>query len=138
MFITQVSVFVENDSGKLSEITEVLAKSSIDIRALSIADTSDFGILRLIVNEPHKAAEALRDAGITARETPVIAVRLEDTPGGLHSVLTMVDNVEYIYAFVSRSEKYAYVVIRCEDQDGAVETLKKNNVKLMSNAELLV
>jgi len=138
MFITQVSVFVENDKGKLSEITEVLARERIDIRALSIADTSDFGILRLIVNEPVKAIDVLRAAGITAKETPVIAVRLDDTPGGLHSILTLLDNVEYIYAFVSRSEKYAYVVIRCEDSENAVKILENNNVKLLSDADVLM
>jgi hypothetical protein len=138
MFITQVSVFVENEKGKLSEITEVLARENIDIRALSIADTSDFGILRLIVSEPSKAIDALRAAGITARETPVIAVRLDDTPGGLHTVLTLLDNVEYIYAFVSRSEKYAYVVIRCEDSENAVKILKNNNIEILSDADILI
>jgi hypothetical protein len=137
MFITQVSVFVENEKGRLSEITGVLAREKIDIRALSIADTSDFGILRLIVNEPAKAIGALRAAGITAKETPVIAVRLDDTPGGLHSILTLLESVEYIYAFVSRSEKHAYVVVRCEDSESAVKTLKDNNVTLLSDADIL-
>ncbi|MCL1820109.1 MAG: ACT domain-containing protein [Oscillospiraceae bacterium] len=136
MFITQVSVFIENDPGRLSEITGVLARENIDIRALSIADTSDFGILRLIVNEPDKAITVLQGAGITARKTPVIAVRLKDSPGGLHAVLSLLSNVEYVYAFVSRGENDAYVVIRCENSEKAVEILKNNDVKLLTDAEI--
>lgn len=137
MFITQVSVFVENTAGRLNKITGILADSGIDIRALSIADTTDFGILRLIVNNPDKAIEVLKASDITAKKTPVIAARLEDTPGSLHRILSLLKDVEYIYAFLSHNEHHAFMVIRCEDADGAVETLKNNDVKLLADADIL-
>ena len=136
MYINQISVFVENRTGRLCEITDILARENIDIRALSIADTTDFGILRLIVSEPERCCMALRDAGVTTKLTKVLAAHLDDRPGALSKVLNTLraDNidVEYIYAFVSRRESDAYVVLRLADTDAAAKTLTNAGVKLLS------
>ena len=100
----QISVFLENRAGRLAEVTRSLREAGINIRALSLADTSDFGILRLIVSEPEKAKEILKDRGFTLGRTSVVAVQVNDQPGGLDSILELVSengiNVEYMYAFV--------------------------------------
>ncbi len=139
MFIHQISVFVENRAGRLSEITDVLSKENIDIRALSIADTTDFGILRLIVRQPDKACEALKNAGFTTKLTKVLAAHLSDTPGALHNILKNLYAhdivVEYIYAFITRKEDDAYVIVRVEDIEKASEVLQAGGIKLLSAAE---
>ena len=128
MIIKQISVFVENKSGRLAQITKVLADNHIDIRALSLADTTKFGILRFIVNEPERAEQALRDAGLTVSITDVIAVSVEDQPGGLSYPLSLLDekgiSVEYIYAFVGAPHDKAFVILRVEDNQLAAEVLK--------------
>lgn len=137
--IYQISVFVENRLGRLSEITGVLAKENIDIRALSIADTSDFGILRLIVNQPDRAVEALRAAGITVSKTEVVAVRLNDRPGGLHEALVKLGEnsitVEYVYAFITKSDD-AYVILRVEDNQKAAEVLRSNGYQTLCDSDV--
>ncbi len=139
MTIYQISVFVENRVGRLSEITGVLARENIDIRALSIADTSDFGILRLIVDQPDKAVKALRDAGITVSKTEVVAVRLNDKPGGLHEVLVKLGEreitVEYVYAFITKSDD-AYVILRVEDNQKAAGVLLENGYELLRDSDV--
>ncbi|MDR3207985.1 MAG: ACT domain-containing protein [Oscillospiraceae bacterium] len=136
MAIHQISVFVENKAGTLSEITGVLAGAGIEIRALSIADTTDFGILRLIVNEPDKALDRLRAAGLTVSRTEVIAVCLEDHTGALHGVLETLNQagiaVEYAYAFITRKSDAAYVILRVEDNECASVALRKAGVGLLS------
>ena len=121
MAIQQLSIFVENKSGALAEITGILADNSIDLRALSIAETQDFGILRLIVNDTNKAAKALRDKNCVVNITEICAVAVPDAPGGLASVLRILADadivVEYTYAFISNSKKDAYVVLRINDHD---------------------
>lgn len=140
MLISQISVFVENKSGKLSKITGLLSDAKIDIRALSIADTTDFGILRIIVNDPEKAEKVLKENGLTVNKTKVIAVELDDKPGSLHRVLqTLSDSgigVEYAYAFITRKNDNAYVILRVEESLSAIEILKKAGIKLLQASEV--
>lgn len=140
MQIQQISVFVENKSGRLAEITEALATAGVDIRALSIADTSDFGILRLIVDKPDKAVEALRGAGMTVSLTNVIAMGIHDKPGEFSTAMrVLADNgigVEYMYAFISRESEKAYVILRVQDNDAAAKVLRDNKVAILSAEEI--
>ncbi len=140
MFIKQLSVFVENKPGRLSEITDTLEKQKIDIRALSIADTTDFGILRLIVNNPDEAERLLKDAGFAVSLTQVIAIGIEDTPGGLSKALRLLLNagigVEYMYAFISREGEKAYVILRVEDNEKAVAVFRNSGVELLDSSSI--
>ncbi|GFN22624.1 MAG: ACT domain-containing protein [Thermoanaerobacteraceae bacterium] len=136
MKIKQLSVFLENKSGRLAAVTRLLASKGINIRALSIADTSDFGILRLIVNDPQAAYRTLREGGFTVSLTEVLGVEMPDRPGGLSSVLTHLEeagiNIEYLYAFLGKGENGALVIFRVEDLDKAIEILSAKGVKLVS------
>jgi len=136
MIIKQISVFVENKSGRLAEITKVLADNKIDIRALSLADTTKFGILRFIVDEPERAEKVLRDAELTVSITDVIAVSVEDQPGGLAYPLGILNgqgiNVEYIYAFVGAPHDKAFVILRVDDNERAAAVLSENNIPLLN------
>lgn len=140
MQIKQLSVFVENKLGRMSDITGVIGDAGIDIRALSIADTSDFGILRLIVDKPDDALEALKQAGITVSLTDVIAVGIEDKPGAFAKAVKIMSDagigIEYMYAFISRSDSQAYVIMRIEDIDKGIEAMQKNGIKLLSSNEV--
>lgn len=137
MIIKQISIFVENKSGRLAEITKLLGQQKINILALSIADTTDYGILRLIVTEPEKAEAVLKECGLTIRITEVIGIVVSHTPGGLSLALNALHDqgidIEYMYAFVGSSRQEAMVIIRVEDNAKAIEVLKKNNVEIMSN-----
>ncbi len=137
MSIKQISIFVENKSGRLAEITAVIAAAGIDIRALSIADTTDFGILRLIVNKPDEAEAALKAAGLTVSLTNVIAVGIPDQPGGFAVAMKALANaaidVEYMYAFISRDEGRACVILRVENNDAAIEVLRKNGIEILDS-----
>jgi hypothetical protein len=140
MTIDQVSVFVENRSGRLAEICEILGGAGVDLRAMSIADSVEFGILRVIVSEPEKAVKALGDAGVSAKLTQVVAVALKDEPGSLASILrTLADgdvNVEYMYAFISRKAGNAYVVLRVADTDKAAQVLAGSGVQTVSKQDI--
>ena len=140
MKVKQISIFLENKSGRLAEVTKVLGDNKINIRALSIADTNDFGILRLIVNSPETACRILKDQGFTVSETETIAVRISDKPGGLARVLNILEsnqiNIEYMYAFVGRSGSDAVVVFRVENIDRAIELLQKTGISLLSGKEI--
>lgn len=140
MVIKQLSVFVENQPGRLAEITDALYKKEIDIRALSIADTTNFGILRLIVNHPARAESALKDQGFTVSQTEVIGVGVTDEPGGLAAALAVLSGagiaVEYMYAFVSKAEKTAYVILRVEDNEQAEKALRANNIPVLGAEEI--
>lgn len=140
MAISQISVFVENRPGRLADITAVLAKNSIDIRALSVADTSDYGILRLIVNDPKSAVEALRSEGMTASATQVLGIIIPDEPGGLARAIKVLSDaqisVEYAYAFITPSVGNAYVIIRVEDNDKASEILKGAEIELIEQDDI--
>jgi hypothetical protein len=141
MELKQISVFLENRRGRLAEVARVLGNSAINIRALSLADTSDFGILRLIVNDAAKAMKLLKDNGYTVRETEVIAVEVDDRPGGLAEVLAALAkhnvNVEYMYAFVEKSQNKAVLVFRFEHIPKAVEALKEGKIRVLSNEEVV-
>lgn len=130
MIIKQISIFVENKPGRLAEITEIIAKNNINIRALSIADTTHFGILRIIVDNPEEVERILRDAGLTVSITSVITACIHDRPGGLAEVLKLLSTrdiqIEYMYAFIAKSENEAYVVMRIEAEDAAVKLLHDN------------
>lgn len=136
----QISVFLENKSGRLAHVTRVLGDAGINIRALSIADTSDFGILRLIVNDPVKAYKILKEAGFTVSETEVIAVRMPDSPGGLASVLDQMSeenfNIEYLYAFLGMTGGDALVVFKVEDISGAKVAFEDKGIKFLDEQEL--
>lgn len=140
MKVQQISVFLENKSGRLAELTQTLGEAGINIRALSIADTSDFGILRLIVNKPDQALSVLKEAGFTVSITDVIAVEVKDEPGGLGEVLKLLQdsgiNIEYLYAFLEKSSNDALVVFRVEQLDEAIELLTKNNVNIIEGARV--
>lgn len=140
MLIKQISVFVENKLGRLADITQILSENKIDIRALSIADTTDYGILRLIVNEPEKAVEVLKNAHMTVSITNVLAVGIPDQPGGFASAIRVLSDagmgVEYAYAFITPEDGEAYVILRVDDNAKASEILKAGGVNLLSQEQL--
>jgi hypothetical protein len=140
MLIQQISVFIENQPGRLTEVTDVLTKSNVDITALSLADTSDFGILRLIVDKPDVAQMALRESGFVVKSTEVLAVAMDDQPGGLSSVLhAMTDSgvtIEYMYAFVGKREGKAVVVMRVGDLERAIAALKNDNRTIVNARDI--
>jgi hypothetical protein len=128
---------LENNAGRLAEVTKVLAQAGINIRALSIADTSDFGILRLIVNKCDQALKALGDAGFTTRETEVAAVEIDDTPGSLARVLELLQkkdvNIEYLYASLEGKSVNAVVVLKLDDHQKAIQIFKENNIVMIES-----
>lgn len=136
MELYQVSVFVENKSGRLADITEVLSKNNINLRALSIADTTDFGILRLIVDNPKATELILAENGFTATLTKVIGVRVPDTPGGLSVVLRLLSDgnvgLEYMYAFIGKEDDRASVILRVDNEEKAEQILSSNGIDLIS------
>jgi len=141
MTIKQLSIFVENRIGALLDVTSVLRENQIDMRAFSIAETTDFGIVRLIVNKPGKARELLRASGLTVVETPVIGVLLEDTPGTFHSVVEALFkaqiSIEYTYAFAKNSGTHkAYMMIRVEDPEHAAKVLKDAGFTLLAPGDV--
>ncbi len=140
MFVKQISVFMENRAGRLEEITGILAKAGINIRALSLADTSDFGILRLIVNNPDGAADILKQNAFTVRENDVIATEVDDRPGGLHEILNLFSkagiSIEYMYAFLERKrDDHAVLIIRVEAAAKAVQMLQDAGKHLLTANE---
>ena len=138
--IKQISVFLENKSGRLIRVAQVLGKAKINIRGLSIADTSDFGILRMIVDQPDKAIKELKDNGIMATVTEVIAMEVPDTPGGLATVLGYMEeaniNIEYLYSFIEKPTSNAIIMMRVERIEDALEVLKKNNVPIVGGERI--
>lgn len=140
MTIDQISIFVENKPGRLVEAIETLGAKGIDLRAMSIADTSDFGILRLIVDHPERALEILREAEYVTSVNKVIAVSIADAPGGLAKVLRILSDtgigVEYVYAFITHEADKAYVILRVEDNEGAVDALTSNGITIASSQDL--
>ena len=140
MSIKQLTVFVENRQGTMVSITETLAKHNVNIRALSIAETEDFGILRLIVNDEETAVKILSEEGYLIKITDVIGVKIGDAPGKLSAALGVLDkagiNLEYLYAFMSRTEKHAYVVLRVEDNNAAEQELENAGFHLITDADV--
>ena len=140
MRVEQIAVFLENKSGRPAEITRILAENEINIRALSVADTADFGILRLIVDKVDLAKEVLRAGGFTVGKTNVVAVEVPDRAGGLASVLKVINevglNVEYMYAFVNKSGANAVLIFRFDEMDKAIAILQENGFALLSGAQI--
>jgi hypothetical protein len=140
MKVEQISVFMENRSGRLAEVTGLLAKADINIRAMSLADTADFGILRLIVNQTEKATQILKQNGFTVSSTEVLALEVPDRPGGLWGILKVLEtatiNVEYMYAFVQRSGDCAVIIFRFDELDKAVTVLLGAGVRVLKGEEV--
>jgi len=140
MAIKQITVFVENKQGALVSITDILAQSNVNIRALSIAETNDFGILRLIVNDEATAEKKLSENGYLIKITEVVGVKIGDAPGKLTAALSVLDkagiNMEYLYAFMARTEKHAYVVLRVEDNEIAEAALENAGFHLITDADV--
>ena len=140
MKVEQIAVFLENKSGRLAEVATVLAEGGINIRALSLADTTDFGILRLIVNDTEKAKQVLKDHGFTVGKTEVIGVEVADRPGGLAEILNVMKenaiNVEYMYAFVQKSVGNAIIIFRFDELEKAIEVLHKAGIRIMKGEEI--
>lgn len=140
MAIKQLTVFVENKQGTVVSVTDILAKHNINLRALSIAETQDFGILRLIVNDEETAERLLSEAGYLIKITEVVGVKIGDAPGKLTEALRILDenniNMEYLYAFMARTEKHAYVVIRVEDNAAAEAALVGAGFRMISEADI--
>ena len=130
----QLSVFVENKVGRLSAVLDVLKENDIDISALSLADTSEYGILRLVVDKPDEAMAALREFGVMVKCTQVIAAAMDDAPGGLASLLSILTDanigIEYMYAFIGKAEGKAWTVLRVDDVEAAVEVFIKHGVAM--------
>lgn len=136
----QLSIFLENRAGRLAEVTKSLSEAGINIRALSLADTSDFGILRLIVSDFEKARQVLKEKGFTVGRTSVVAVGVPDRPGGLHELLELFGkngiNVEYMYAFVQQSGAEATIIFRFDRTEQAIELLQANNITIIPSQKL--
>ena len=140
MKVEQISIFLENKSGRLAEVAGVLAAAGVNIRALSLADTAEFGILRLIVDQNDRAKQALKEGGFTVGKTEVVALEVPDRPGGLAQILQALDaagiNVEYMYAFVQRSGDNAILIFRFDELDKAIQALTQAGVRVLKGQEV--
>ena len=140
MKVEQISIFLENKPGGLEDVTRILKDAQINIRTLSLADTTDFGILRLIVNDVDKASRVLKEQGYRISRTAVVAVEVPDRPGGLHSILEVLSkngiNVEYLYAFVERSGENAVIIFRFDAPEAAIDVLQKSGLTVLPGAKL--
>jgi len=140
MAIKQLTVFVQNRKGAIVSVTDILATNHVNIRALSIAETEDFGILRLIVNDGETAEKVLKEQGYLIKVVDVVGVKISDEPGKLTAALDVLDkadiNVEYLYAFMTRTEKHAYVVLRVENNEAAESALANAGFKLITEADV--
>lgn len=140
MAIKQLSIFVENREGTLVTVTDAIAKAGVDIRAMSVADTNDFGIFRLIVTDIAKAKKALDEANAFVSVTEVVGVALEDKPGALAKVVKILAyqniNIEYMYAFITVSKQFAYVVLRVENNEETEKILSENGIRLVTEKDM--
>ena len=140
MKIKQISVFLENRKGRLSDICSMLGAAGVNIRALTIAETETFGVLRMVVDKPAAAMEVFRTHSVTANQTEVVAVEVPDTPGGLAKVLNILTdndlNVEYMYGFVEKFTENALLVFRFDDPEKAHQTLKANGVNIVGEHDI--
>src|SRR5512136_1153177 len=140
MKVEQISIFLENKPGALENVTRLLKDSDINIRSLSLADTSDFGILRLIVNDANKALRVLNEHGMRVSRTSVVAVEVPDRPGGLHSILEVLAqhgiNVEYLYAFIEKSGENAVIIFRFDSPDDAISILQRKGFTVLPGEKL--
>ncbi|MFA5320706.1 MAG: ACT domain-containing protein [Candidatus Omnitrophota bacterium] len=140
MKITQISVFLENKQGRLHEVCALLGSNNVNIRALTVADTEDFGILRIVVDRPQEAVAILRGAGLTANLNEIVAVEVEDRPGGLSGILKILSangvNVEYMYGFVEKFSEKALLVFKFEEPDKAIGILADNNIGIVGGRDI--
>jgi len=140
MSIKQISVFVENRPGAMCEMTKVLANHGVDMRALSLAETEDFGIVRIIVDDIDKASSVLKEEGYIHSATPVLGVAIPDTPGGLNKVLEVLTagevNIDYMYAFLGTKDGHAYMIFRVEDADKASAVLAEKGIHTVDQDEI--
>jgi hypothetical protein len=140
MKVEQISIFIENKSGRLAEVSKTLGEAGVNIRALSLADTSDFGILRLIVDKTDTAKAALKERGFTVSKTEVVAVEVPDRPMGLFGILQILDhngvNVEYMYAFVERCGENAVIIFRFDDPEAAIRVLVQSGVTVLEGEKV--
>ncbi|MFP4562935.1 MAG: ACT domain-containing protein [Spirochaetia bacterium] len=136
MTVKQISVFLENTAGRLGEVTALLGEGGVNLRAITIADTADFGILRLIVDDYEKALKLFKDGGFTAKVTEVLAIEVADEPGGLARVMKIFEdnnvNIEYLYATLEKSADKAVVIFRVEDIDSALKLIEDHNLTMVS------
>ena len=140
MTVKQISVFVENKPGRLAEMDALLGQQDIDMRALSIAEAEDFGIVRIIVDDAYNTAQVLKEAGYVFSITPVLAAAIPDEPGGLSRILDLLGengiNLEYTYAFIAREKGLAYMIMRVTDNEKAIEVLSKQGIRLVCQHEI--
>ncbi len=140
MFVKQISVFLENTTGSLARLTRLLSKGGVDLIALSIADTEQYGIMRCIVSDTDLGVKIMREAGYVARLTDVVAVSVPDQPGGLAHVLTLLNaadvSVEYLYSFVRNSGSHALVIFRLSDNNRGVRVLQEGDITLLTQEEV--
>jgi hypothetical protein len=140
MKLTQISIFLENKKGRLFEVCSLLGKNKVNIRALSVAESEEFGVLRLVVNRPQEAIRILKKNGFVASLTDIVAVEVEDRPGGLASILKVFDkgniNVEYMYGFVEKFSDKAILVFRFDDPDKAIKILTRNRIKVVGKKDI--
>lgn len=140
MSVKQISVFIENKKGSLSEVTKFIADNEINLKALSIADTQDFGILRIITDDPDRARELLKDEGYTVTATSVLAVELNDKPGSMAAILNVLSDadiiIEYTYAFMSTVANKAYMIFRVDNNAKATEALVKANIPVIDQKDI--
>lgn len=138
--LQQLSVFVENKQGRMAEITALLGSHNIDIRAVSISDTTDYGILRLIVDKPEQAVQLLKEHGMTVSLTNVIAVAVEDVPGALAKAVSVLSeqqiDINYMYAFLNPQKAAACVIMRVEDHQKAAQVLRNNGIQIMLDEDV--
>ncbi len=140
MFVEQISVFVENKTGRLADVMDLLGMENIDIKALTVADTADFGIIRLIVNDPEKALSLLKENSFTANITEVLAFSVSDKPGALYSAMDLLKksgvNIKYLYAVTGKSAGNADFVIRVSDNEAAAQVLRNGGITLINKSEI--
>jgi hypothetical protein len=141
MNIKQISVFLENKSGRVAEVMGIIAKEKIDVKALSLSDTADFGVLRFIVDDPDRCVKILKTYDLVAQVTDVIGIEIEDKPGGLYKVLDILGkngiNVEYMYATVERKKDNAIVIFKIDDMNKAIEVLGKNGISVAQKNDVI-
>jgi len=140
MLIKQLSIFIPNKKGSLSQLTDILIAHNIDIRAIAVFDTADFGILRIVVDDPDRAVELLNKEGVVAKVSKVIAVEPEDKPGSLNQIFTILRdadiNIEYIYSFILRKKEMPYIVLKVDQQEKAVEVLTASGINVINKEEI--
>jgi hypothetical protein len=140
MLIKQISIFIPNKKGSLSQLTDILIAHNIDIRAIAVFDTAEFGILRIVVDDPDRAVEILNEEGVIAKVSKVIAVEPEDKPGSLNEIFTILKdadvNIDYIYSFIMRKKEMPYIVMKVDEQEKAVEVLTSKGINVINKEEI--